>query len=401
MKSRPDLLALLPPELLGEPGPDGIKVRLKPPAAGPGRTPTRNAARPGQSAPVAKAGGGGGGEVARRPKFGETGDLFAALPNAAAGHSGHADNQGGHARTATPPPAVSAAGAGAVPSGTVSPPPPPTPASVTGAVRYEVRIVNGRVVREGRHPDSAYAQLGVASASLPLAPEGAPLVRQATPRGYVRLAQGRTGPGDPLRALEYVVVDVETTGAGIGHRITEICIVRMDGSGRIVGEYSTLVNPMRPIPPMITSLTHINGEMVHDAPRFRDIAPDVQQWLNGAVFVAHNASFDWHFVSRELLHATGQPLQGRMLCTVRLARKFVPEIHQRSLDALCYLFGIENEARHRAFGDARVTAHLFRILLDRIEERSIEGWDQLQRKLYARAGRKKRSAMPRSMEWVP
>lgn len=364
MKSRPDLLSLLPPELLGEPGPNGIKLKLKP-------------AKPARRG----AGTGAAGELSL---FGDTAGMV--VPE----NAGNKSITPRSIRPAAPTPTPQSGRRGADSS-----------SEERAGTTYELRVVNGRVVREGRHPDSEYNQVGVLSASLPLAPEGAPLERRATPRGYVRLSRGKTGPGDPLRELDYVVVDVETTGAGIGHRITEVCIVRMNGNGRVIGEYSTLVNPMRPIPPMITSLTHINGAMVHDAPRFRDIAQDVRQWLDGAVFVAHNASFDWHFISRELLHATGRPLHGRMLCTVRLARRFVPEIPKRSLDALSYLFGLENEARHRAFGDARVTADIFRILLDRIEEHSIEGWDQLQRHLYARAGRKKRSAMPRPMEWVP
>ena len=66
--------------------------------------------------------------------------------------------------------------------------------------------------------------------------------------------------------------------------------------------------------------------------------------------MAHNAGFDWGFLSRELQTALGLPLRGRLLCTVRMARKLVTEMPRRSLDALCWYFGVENEARHRAFG---------------------------------------------------
>lgn len=202
--------------------------------------------------------------------------------------------------------------------------------------------------------------------------------------------------GDELAALEYVVVDVETTGgsAGYGDRITEFAAVRLDGHGRPVDEFSTLLNPDRPIPPFISRMTRITSRMVARAPRFFDIADDVRRILNGAIFVAHNASFDWRFVSSELNWAVGIPLRGRLLCTVRLARKVVPEVRSRSLDSLQYFFGVENEARHRAFGDARATARIFRRMLERLDEREITRWGELETLLSRRAPRRKRRASP-------
>jgi DNA polymerase III epsilon subunit family exonuclease len=158
-----------------------------------------------------------------------------------------------------------------------------------------------------------------------------------------------------LTDLEYVVVDVETTGGSAlrGHRVTEIAAVRVRGTGEVAGEFATLVNPERRIPPFVTRLTRITDGMVRHAPRFDEIAADVQALLRGRVFVAHNARFDWAFLDAELSRARGLCPPRPLLCTVRLARRLVPEISSRSLDALCYYFGIENEARHRAYGDAR------------------------------------------------
>ena len=207
-------------------------------------------------------------------------------------------------------------------------------------------------------------------------------------------------PADPLRSLEYAVVDVETTGGSPqrGHRITEFAAVRVRGTGEVVEEFSTLVNPLRPIPRFITALTGIDPAMVAAAPRFEDIAERVRRVLAGAVFVAHNAAFDRRFVEMELA-CTGQALLGRTLCTVRLARRTVPEVTHRSLDALSYFFGLENEARHRALGDARVTAAILRRLLDRVEERDVCRWHELERLLRRRARKsRRRSANPRSME---
>jgi DNA polymerase III subunit epsilon len=198
-----------------------------------------------------------------------------------------------------------------------------------------------------------------------------------------------------IRSLEFAVVDVETTGGswGRGHRITEIAAVRMRGDGTVVDEYRSLVNPERPIPPFITALTNISWEMVCDAPRFAEVAGSIARVLSGAVFVAHNAAFDWGFVGAELERA-GVPLTGRTLCTVRLARKVVPELRSRSLDSLSYFFNVPIEGRHRAYGDARATAELFRLMIERLETLEVTRWNELQTLLSRRAKRKKKQASP-------
>jgi DNA polymerase III subunit epsilon len=203
----------------------------------------------------------------------------------------------------------------------------------------------------------------------------------------------------PLRSLEFAVVDVETTGGAFerGHRITEIAVLRIRGDGAVVDEYRTLVNPERPIPSFITRLTSITWEMVSGAPRFADVAADVARSIRGAVFVAHNAAFDWRFVGGEFGRA-GVPLTGARLCTVRLARKVVPEVRSRSLDSLTCFFDIAIEARHRAHGDAVATAEVFRRLLDRLESRDITRWGELEGLLGQRAPRRKRRANPHSMD---
>lgn len=217
-------------------------------------------------------------------------------------------------------------------------------------------------------------------------------------------AAAASDPGaESLRSLEYVIVDVETTGGGAarGDRVTEIAALCVRGTGEVVDEYASLVNPERPIPRFITALTNITNEMVRDAPRFADIVDEVRKRLEGRVFVAHNAAFDWGFVGHELERATGVGLEGRRLCTVRLARRLVPELPSRSLGALTEYFGIENEARHRAYGDARATAELFRRLLERVEERDVTSWAELEALLSRRrpSGRK-RTSLPRSIESI-
>ena len=106
---------------------------------------------------------------------------------------------------------------------------------------------------------------------------------------------------DHIDTLSYTVIDVETTGGSpdAGHRVTEIAAVRVE-NGEVRDTFQTLINPERSIPPFITSLTSISWEMVKDAPKFRDICDELLARMEGTIFVAHNAAFDWRFVSAEV-----------------------------------------------------------------------------------------------------
>jgi len=221
--------------------------------------------------------------------------------------------------------------------------------------------------------------------------------------GVWSLAERETPPAifKRLREEEWVVVDVETTGGPTsqGHRITEVAAVRVAG-GEIRDRYSTLVNPGRRIPSMITRLTGITQEMVATAPSFGEVANRVAGAMEGAVFVAHNASYDWGFVSYEMRRATGRALSGRHLCTVKLAGKLMPELTSRGLDSLARWFGLEIVERHRALDDATATAEVLIRFLEMLEERGVEDWEALQKLLKKRTPRKsrRRRAMPRSMD---
>jgi DNA polymerase III subunit epsilon len=233
-------------------------------------------------------------------------------------------------------------------------------------------------VRQG--PDGNWRVSGVDVAVPPLA---APLRD-----GEARKVRSRSGEERiPLSSLRFAVVDVETTGGRPSHgdRITEIAVVRMAG-GEIVDVFESLVNPKVAIPPMISRLTRITNEMVREQPVFADVAQDVASRLEGHIFVAHNASFDWKFVSHEVFRATGQALEGETLCTVKLARKFLPQLPRRNLDAVAHHYGVEipEHARHRAAGDAIATAKILQRLLRDAAAQDVTTWGELA--AYQRSG---------------
>jgi DNA polymerase-3 subunit epsilon len=149
---------------------------------------------------------------------------------------------------------------------------------------------------------------------------------------------------------------------------------------------------------MIVSLTGITDAMVAGAPRFGQVADQVLPLLEGRVFVAHNAPFDWRFVCAELERSTGILPAGRQLCTVKLARKLLPQLPSRSLDSLARYFGLEIASRHRALDDAVATAHVLLRFIDRLQELEIHDWLGVQALLGRRAPRRPRRASPRSMD---
>jgi len=206
-------------------------------------------------------------------------------------------------------------------------------------------------------------------------------------------------PPQPLESLTWAVVDVETTGGRLySDRITEVAAVIVE-NGEIKEVYETLVNPLRTIPPMISRITNITYEMVRNAPTMSSVAPVLVEKLAGRVFVAHNANFDWRFVCNEVSRVSGQQLSGQRLCTVRLAKRLLPQLQRKSLDYVSHYYGVENHARHRAGGDAVATAKCLIRMLGEAQDRGCETWDDLDKLLRHRASKKKkrRSAFPTSI----
>lgn len=174
-----------------------------------------------------------------------------------------------------------------------------------------------------------------------------------------------------MDAQRFAIIDVETTGGMAGRdKITEIAIVLSDGE-QILDTFETLVNPECLIPAFISELTGITNEMVADAPRFWEVARKVVEMTEGAIFVAHNARFDYSFI-REEFRRLGYTYTRKTLCTVQLSRKSFPGLPSYSLGNLIRHFGIRVNDRHRAMADTLATADVFSRIL-----RSQSGQEQL------------------------
>lgn len=181
----------------------------------------------------------------------------------------------------------------------------------------------------------------------------APMTPDAQPIGAV---DPRCEPSG--RRLAFV--DLETTGAtATADRITEIGIVEVDESG--VREWSSLVNPQTRIPEFIERLTGISNDMVASAPTFEQLAGEVRARLDGCVFVAHNARFDYGFLKSEF-GRLGIDFRATVLCTVKLSRRLYPEQRKHGLDSLIERHGLAAGDRHRALADARLIHQFWRHL---------------------------------------
>lgn len=167
-----------------------------------------------------------------------------------------------------------------------------------------------------------------------------------------------------LEETEYVVFDLETTGAKAPPcRITEIGAYRVKDL-EVTDEFHTLVNPEMPIPAFITSLTGISDKMVKHAPRFCDVVDDFLGFIGDSVLVAHNARFDMGFLNHEVGRVyEDYRVANPSLCTVQLARTLLPHIENHKLKTVANYFSIELINHHRASEDARATAWIFVNLL--------------------------------------
>jgi DNA polymerase-3 subunit epsilon len=203
-----------------------------------------------------------------------------------------------------------------------------------------------------------------------------------------------------LRNLIYAVVDVETTGlsALAGDRICEVAVV-VGKNGQIADQYQTLVNPGRPISTGAAAVNGISNSMVRNAPSFRSIARDLIEILDGAVLVAHNASFDLSFISTELRSAGHNPPNNPVIDTLALARRNY-SFASNKLGNVARSLGIQTHGLHRALADATITWHVLKKFLWDLESQGIYTLDDLlahQGALTPLSGW--RMAPPPLMEW--
>ncbi|MBN4075271.1 MAG: DNA polymerase III subunit epsilon [SAR86 cluster bacterium] len=172
----------------------------------------------------------------------------------------------------------------------------------------------------------------------------------------------------------FAVIDFETTGLSPDHgdRVTEVGVVILS-NGKIVDRYQSLINPLRPIPDFVQSLTGITNVMVRSAPDAASVMQALYDFVGDTPFVAHNASFDRKFLDAEYARA-GLKRQADMVCSLLLARRMYPNMPNHKLGTLVRLLSLPSKGTyHRALADAEMTAHLLaRIISDMETQHGLE-----------------------------
>jgi DNA polymerase III subunit epsilon len=189
----------------------------------------------------------------------------------------------------------------------------------------------------------------------------------STPVSYVQESLLDDPDAIPLRNVTFVVVDLETTGGTAADcGITEIGAVKIC-AGEELGEFGTLVNPGVPIPPYITVLTGITEAMIAPAPRLEEVIPAFLEFAQGAVLVAHNASYDTGYLRAACERFGYRWPRPRVLDTVALARRALTrdEVPNHRLSTLARHFGARTPT-HRALDDARATVDVLHALFARL-----------------------------------
>ncbi len=175
----------------------------------------------------------------------------------------------------------------------------------------------------------------------------------------------------------FVVFDIETTGLSWeAERITEIGAVKIK-DGKIVERFSSFVNPERPIPAEITTLTGITDEMVADAPKIETLLPEFLAFCGDAVMVAHNASFDMGFIRHNAKLRCGVEVKNTVLDTLGLSRALLQDLKKHKLDIVCDYLGVSLKGHHRAVNDAEATAEVFLHFVDMLVEKKIFYVDEI------------------------
>jgi DNA polymerase III epsilon subunit family exonuclease len=165
----------------------------------------------------------------------------------------------------------------------------------------------------------------------------------------------------------YVAIDVETTGLDAGvDEIIEVAAVKFRGA-EVLETFQQLIRPRHSLPLKVSRLTGITPEMVADAPRFPQVAPDLAQFLKSYPLVGHSVEFDLR-----MLQAHNMRLPQQSYDTFELATLLMPQAPAYRLGALTAALGIEHDAAHRALSDAHAAREVFLHMLARIDRLSLE-----------------------------
>lgn len=167
---------------------------------------------------------------------------------------------------------------------------------------------------------------------------------------------------------DYVVFDLETTGiSSVYDEVIEISGVKVR-DGRVMNEYTSLVNPGRSIPRGASQVNGITDEMVRNAPVFQDVLLEFLEFLGDDVLVGHNIhNFDMRFIYRDTEKYYGRVPGNDYVDTLSVARNYLPQLSHYRLVDLASFYNISVIGAHRALNDCRMNQQVYECLAKEME----------------------------------
>ncbi|WP_156289097.1 PolC-type DNA polymerase III [Oceanobacillus salinisoli] len=180
-----------------------------------------------------------------------------------------------------------------------------------------------------------------------------------------------------LESATYVVFDVETTGlSAVYDTIIELAAVKIH-QGEIIDRFEDFANPHHPLSQTTIELTGITDEMVKDAPEVEEVLKNFHEWMEDAILVAHNASFDMGFLNQGLKKISYEKAKNPVIDTLELARFLYPELKNHRLNTLSKHLDVELTQHHRAIYDAEATGYILWKQVKKLLSMEIQNHNQL------------------------
>lgn len=169
----------------------------------------------------------------------------------------------------------------------------------------------------------------------------------------------------------FIVIDIETTGLSNDDEIIEISAIKYI-AGQYSSEFQTLVKPGKSIPKEATKIHGITDLMVKDAKNISEVMPGLFDFLKDGSFpiVIHNAGFDLKFLLRDM-RKLGYTLQNKVICTLKMAKRELPNLKNKKLETIAKHFNIQTEGHHRAYADCKITGEIFIKLIEEAKRNRI------------------------------
>ena len=159
--------------------------------------------------------------------------------------------------------------------------------------------------------------------------------------------------------MNFIAFDLETTGTLAGvDRIVELGAIRFV-NGEVDAVYSTLVDPLMPIPEGASRVNGITNDMVKGKPTIDTLLASFAEFCGDDIMVAHNSAFDTQFLVNDITKYETPAPKGLVLCTLAIARKVFPGLANYRLGTLVQHLNIESGNYHRAEEDAKYCGQLF------------------------------------------